>query len=190
MSRYTPQHKDETRERILKAAAKEFRSQGYANATIPGIMETADLTVGGFYKHFESKATLFAEMFRETLRKSSERSIELKDLIGETHWAEALADRYLTMIHRENLRGGCVMAALASDMPRAEPEAKRAYEDELVKYMETLAEAFDGDREKALAFQAMLIGGLIMARGIESPDLAEEILRACRREAARIHESV
>ncbi len=183
MARYTADHKDETRERILRAAAKEFRSHGYASATVPGIMETAGLTVGGFYKHFESKAALFAEMFGETLKRSTERSDALKELAGKSDWLGVLAENYLSPVHRDNVRGGCVMAALASDMPRADHDAKIAYETELERYIDVIAEAFDGDREKALAYQAMLIGGLIMARGIESADLADEILDACRHAA-------
>ena len=187
MTRYSVEQKESTRERILKAAAKEFRSKGWAGATVPGIMEAAGLTAGGFYKHFDSKSSLFAEMFRETLRKSIDKAQVLKGRVPEGHWWEALARTYLDPAHRDNYRGGCVMAALASDMPRAESAAKQACEEELLRYVEVLAqsddETTDEARSKAWAFQALLLGGLIMSRGVESDATAQEILEACQQAA-------
>ena len=187
MSRYTTEHKSDTRERILKAAAKEFRSKGRAGATVPGIMETAGLTVGGFYKHFDSKAELFAEMFRRTFRKSTDNSQALREQVGEESWWEAMAETYLSPVHKKNMRGGCAMAALASDMPRADVEAKQAYEDELLRFVEMLTDGeTEHSREEAWSFQALMLGGLIMARGMESEGTALEILRACRKTAAEM----
>lgn len=191
MARYTAEHKKTTRERILKAAAKEFRSHGYENATIPGIMECAGLTAGGFYKHFDSKAALFAETIRAALRKSMQRSETLKDAVSEDEWLSAIAAEYLTQTHRQNLRGGCVMAALASDMPRAGKEARQAFEEEIVASIDARSGAMsqDGDeeaRQKTWAHQALLLGGLIMARGVASSEVAEEILEACRNEAEEL----
>jgi AcrR family transcriptional regulator len=188
VARYTAEHKDETRERILKAAAKEFRSRGYADATVPGIMETAGLTVGGFYKHFESKAALFVEMFRETFEQSANRTAKLSESVEGRDWLRAIADTYLTIPHRDNLRGGCVMAALASEMPRAEREARQAYEDALMPSFDRVAEVLDGDRDRAIAFRALLIGGLVLARGMATDEAAEEILRACRKSVEELIE--
>lgn len=181
MPRYTAEHKDETRARILNAAAKEFRSHGYANATVPGIMKAAGLTVGGFYKHFDSKAALFVEAFCDAFRRSAERSGRLREAISGRDYLAAVADNYLTLAHRDNVRGGCVMAALASELPRADTDARRAYEAVLIPHIDQLAEAFEGDRERAIAFQSLLVGGLSLARGIATEEAAEEILRACRK---------
>jgi TetR/AcrR family transcriptional repressor of nem operon len=188
MARYTAEHKDTTREKIVRAAAKEFRSKGWAGATIPGIMETAGLTVGGFYKHFESKAELFEEMFGQTLRNSFDRATALKEQVPDQDWWPAVAESYLDPAHRDNLRGGCVMAALASDMPRADRETRTVFEKELLRYTDQLADGTTDTsaHSDAWAFQAMMLGGLIMARGVESEQTANEILDACRR-AIRDH---
>lgn len=180
MARYTEEHKNETRERILKAAAREFRSRGYENATIPGIMETAGLTVGGFYKHFDSKAALFVAAFEEAFAKSSERNEQLREVLHGRDYLTAFADNYLTLAHRHNVRGGCVMAALASEMPRAGAEAREAYEALLMPMFDRLADAFGGDRKKAVAFQSLLVGGMVLARGMATDEAAQEILQGCR----------
>lgn len=50
-----------TRDRILAAAQRRFAERGYANVSMPTIAETAGITAGAIYKHFESKEELFFE---------------------------------------------------------------------------------------------------------------------------------
>ncbi len=50
----------ETRKRIVRAAAREFREQGIVATGLADLMKAAGLTHGGFYKHFASKDQLVA----------------------------------------------------------------------------------------------------------------------------------
>ena len=63
--RYSSEHKPRTRSRILERAAALFRREDYRGVGIDRIMASADLTRGGFYAHFPSKAALFAEVLRQ-----------------------------------------------------------------------------------------------------------------------------
>ncbi|HWC30261.1 MAG TPA: helix-turn-helix domain-containing protein, partial [Dehalococcoidia bacterium] len=65
--RYGPEHNEETRERILEAASRLFREQGIHGVGLATIMAEADLTVGTFYTHFESKEALLREALLRTL---------------------------------------------------------------------------------------------------------------------------
>jgi len=56
--------KQETRQRILKAAAAIASREGLHAASIPRVMREAGLTIGGFYGHFGSKAAMDAEVIR------------------------------------------------------------------------------------------------------------------------------
>ena len=56
------EHKERTRARILAAAGRVFRRQGYAATAVDAVMAEAGLTPGGFYAHFPSKEALFAEV--------------------------------------------------------------------------------------------------------------------------------
>ena len=58
---YSAQHKQETRNRILRSARRLFNRRGFAEVTINEIMAEAGLTRGGFYKHFTSKDDLYSE---------------------------------------------------------------------------------------------------------------------------------
>src|SRR5258708_11362884 len=52
--------KEQTRERILRAAARAIRKHGYEGVGVAGVMKEAGLTHGGFYAHFDSRDTLLA----------------------------------------------------------------------------------------------------------------------------------
>ena len=53
--------KAKTHKRIVAIAAKRFREKGFAGFGIAELMKEAGLTVGGFYKHFDSRDDLVAE---------------------------------------------------------------------------------------------------------------------------------
>ena len=54
-------HKTRTHKRIVSIASKRFREKGLAGFGIAEVMKEAGLTVGGFYKHFDSRDDLVAE---------------------------------------------------------------------------------------------------------------------------------
>lgn len=53
-----------TRERLLVAARELTEEGGYGNASVLAIAERAGVAAGTLYRHFPSKAELFAELFR------------------------------------------------------------------------------------------------------------------------------
>ena len=62
-----------TRERILDAALAQLAAGGYASAGMQAVAERAGIATGTLYRHFPSKAALFAEVFR----RGSEREMRL-----------------------------------------------------------------------------------------------------------------
>ena len=55
---YSRAQKAKTHECIIKLASKRFREEGLAGIGIAELMKEASLTVGGFYKRFESRDDL------------------------------------------------------------------------------------------------------------------------------------
>jgi len=95
--RYAAGHREQTRARILRAAGKVFRRQGYHAAGVDKVMEEAGLTAGGFYAHFASKEALLAE----TLAPAAAGALcsePIEHLTGRA-WAEAFVERYLGPAH-------------------------------------------------------------------------------------------
>src|SRR6516162_173037 len=60
----------ETRKRIVKAAACEFRAKGVVATGLADLMKAAGMTHGGFYKHFESKDDLIAEAVADAVEEA------------------------------------------------------------------------------------------------------------------------
>jgi AcrR family transcriptional regulator len=70
-----------TRERILDAALDQLAAGGYGSAGVQAVAERAGIATGSLYRHFPSKAALFAEVFR----RGSEREMRL---LGEATRAD------------------------------------------------------------------------------------------------------
>ena len=56
---------EETRERLLDAAARVFELKGYDGATVSLIAQEAGVTTGAIYAHYKSKAELLAAALTE-----------------------------------------------------------------------------------------------------------------------------
>jgi TetR/AcrR family transcriptional repressor of nem operon len=72
------------------------------------------------------------------------------------------------------------MAALAPEVARSTPELKAAFE----RGFEEILAAGGGDREKAIFQTAALIGGVVLARAVHDPRLADEILESVRQKVS------
>jgi len=178
-------HKAETRGRILDAAAAAFRAEGLDAIAVGDVMSRAGLTHGGFYAHFASKDQLVAE----ALKHASAQTTRKFDRTAEGAGAAALRtviDRYLDPAHLAHPERGCVVASLGPEAARG-PRAVKAslgqsIRNRLERLRRLLPRSVSGrarDRQAAGAF-ACMVGGLILARGLER-DEAERLLADCRR---------
>ena len=93
-------------------------------------------------------------------------------------WRAAFIDFYLTERLTCALGESCAMQSLATDVARADPEARAAFEAEFRQVIE--ATAHGGPRAEAIALLALLSGGVSLARAAQDPALAAEIADAVR----------
>ena len=190
--RYPKGQKSETRGRILKAAARLFRESGYDGVGVDAIMNEAGLTAGGFYSHFSSKESLFAEAMattlapKNTLRKARNASPDSTDALG------SLIKGYLSRTHRDSVGEGCPLPALTSDVARKSDATRESYERQFLGFLDEiedlLADGSSSRRERALAIIAQCVGGLMLARAVKDENLSDQILKSCRLAANRIRE--
>jgi len=180
--RYPAGHKEQTRAKILRAAGRVFRRDGYHAAGVDKVMEEAGLTAGGFYAHFESKEALLAEMLALTAAEAG--ALRDKDIEGvaDRAWVEAFIERYLRPSHLTKTEDGCPLPALISEVARTGGPVKASFEaiirDLAARLRSQAGEALTEDR--ALAIIAVCIGGLGVARSVQDQAFAERILAACR----------
>jgi TetR/AcrR family transcriptional repressor of nem operon len=170
------------RQRILEAASKLLREKGFDGVSVAEIMKSAGLTHGAFYGHFASKDELTAEACANAAAKTIDiwtalASDKAPDQLG------AIVASYLTPSHREDLGGGCVLAALGADVVRQPRSVRRAFTDGIRSTVALLSMIAPGasnavHREKALATLAGLVGALTLARATDDRSLSDEILNA------------
>lgn len=181
--RYTPQHKQASRERILKAAARAFRAQGFERPSVASIMKDAGLTHGAFYAHFESKDQLVAEVIRAGFDGVTERfESRFRDAKGEDwlrHWVRG----YLSDGHLAQPEAGCPLPTLSAEIARTGPEAIEAYSEvfreRLARMVERVDAPDDESRRRVLSALALMVGALTLARALEAP-LSGDVLDAAR----------
>ena len=178
--RYAAGHRKQTRAKILRAAGKVFRRQGYHAAGVDKVMEEAGLTAGGFYTHFASKEALLAEMLAPAAAGAL-RDEPIEHLSGRA-WAEAFVERYLGPAHLIKTEDGCPLPPLVSEVARAGGSVKASFEAIVQGLATRLHGQAGGDvsEDRALAVLALCVGGLGVARSVQDKALAERILVACR----------
>ena len=185
---YAPEHKEETRQRILRSAAHLFNRKGFADVTIDEIMTQAGLTHGGFYRHFEGKDELYAEAVRQFLYKEIPEAWQLKPR-GLCQPGEAMAKyvvgAYLSRDHLADVDGSCPLIGLSSEVARGGQSVKAAYREVAESMIKVFQANLSGPeaREQALVLLALCVGGMVLARAMDDPGLADEFRNAAHTHA-------
>ena len=176
--RYSKDHKQATRQRIVEAAGRRFKEDGIDGAGVATVMSDAGLTNGAFYAHFKSKEDLVANVLADQLRAQRESfDAEPSDRAG----LEAFLRAYLSPQHRDECAEGCPSAALLDEVVRRPARTKRVYTAELAALMGDIAERLDPTdvetaRTNALTLFGLMVGTLQLARALSDRDQSDRLL--------------
>jgi TetR/AcrR family transcriptional regulator, transcriptional repressor for nem operon len=185
--RYSAEHKQETRARILDAASQVFRKEGYGGSGIDGLTKAAGVTNGAFYGHFKSKSEAFRTVVLAGLEQLRHAVAGLKADAGK-RWLKTLIDFYLGPKRTCDIGEACALPTFSPEMTRADMDTRRAYEAELLRLIDevssglTYRQSSERD-EKAIALLALLSGGVTLARAVPDPELSERIAKAVGKQA-------
>jgi len=183
---YKPEHRRETRKRILHSARKLFNRKGFAEVTIDAIMAEAGLTRGGFYRHFATKEELYSEALLQFTCRCPPEKWQRKHVdpcAQGVALARMLVDAYLSREHFQDRDGSCPTVALPSDVSRSNAAVKRAF----AKVLDMLVSVFVANlrgrdaREHGLALVSACVGAMVVARAVDDPALADAFRRAARK---------
>ncbi|NRD88377.1 TetR/AcrR family transcriptional regulator [Sphingopyxis sp. BSNA05] len=190
---YSAEHKRQARKKIVEAARILFNRHGFENVTIDQIMDSAGLTRGGFYSHFENKQALYGEAVASFLMG---RGAQWRDNAGvniqspSPEMVQNMIKSYLSDEHLGDLDGQCPMIALSSDAARADDDVRTAYQGLLESMIWLFEQCFGTDepdrRQRALTLSALCVGGMTLARTLPDKSLAKELREAALQEAGRI----
>ncbi len=183
--RYSDEHKDKTRQDLVRVAARQMRAKGPAGVSIAQLMASLGLTHGGFYAHFPSKDALIAAaieaMFADVARRRA-------DTLGTLPPSQALAvfiDQYLSSEHRDRRDRGCPIAALIGMADQMPSTARTAFDQGYERLVDLVAglivQGTAPDRQAlATSIVSEIVGGLTLARAISDPGCADQVLAQTR----------
>jgi TetR/AcrR family transcriptional repressor of nem operon len=183
--RYSDTHKDETRKKVVQAAAAAVRAKGPDQVGVAEIMAEVGLTHGGFYAHFPNKQALIVAAVTESFDQGRRR---FGRLTGGQTGAEALAtyiDAYLTLEHRARPERGCPLAAMASDLPRQGPAVRAVFDAGVLGVIGRVAAWLpmgDDAERRGLAgsLVAEMAGAVSLSRAIGDDAVAADFLEQSR----------
>jgi AcrR family transcriptional regulator len=177
--------KEETRERILRAAARAIRKHGYEGVGVADVMKEAGLTHGGFYAHFESRDALLAAAADQAGAESSEQLTRAIAAAKPGQELMALVDAYLSDGHVAAPEQGCAIAAAGSEVPRQQADVRRAASRRIKDFIGLIERQFpewgrSAAHDKAMAIAATLVGSVVLARAVDDAQLSRSIRKAAR----------
>jgi TetR/AcrR family transcriptional repressor of nem operon len=168
----------ENRASILASASRLFRAKGFDGAGITELMQAAGLTNGAFYGHFASKDDLMAQVCAAVPPPGPWSLLAEGSGVG----LDGFITAYLHPDHVRNRADGCLLAALAGDAARQIGPVRRRFTHTTAQLADLLCAVLPGAaarrRDRALSTLAALVGALTLARAVDDPALADQLLRA------------
>ncbi|WP_058186230.1 TetR/AcrR family transcriptional regulator [Terracidiphilus gabretensis] len=173
--RYQPEHKIEIRQKIVNNTSHRLRAEGLAGAAVSTVMQDAGLTHGGFYKHFASKDDLLLESLSEAFRQITDVLTRAANQSRPGSAWKTIVKTYLSPEYCDHAERGCPLAALGSELARADKAMKPQIAQELAKYKNHMLPFMPGrrisDKERAFfAIFSTMTGAITIVRLL--PDLA------------------
>lgn len=169
----------DSREKTVRAAARQFRRQGYHGASLQDILKAAESPRGSLYFHFpggkEEIAVAALAFYAEAVRGMMASAAE----------ASRSAEGFLTLIVRTfaadaehgDYKEGCPIAAVALDtmaqietLAEATRKAFLTWELEIKRGLERFGMRDEDVGSIATAVLSQLEGALLLARSYRSPE--------------------
>lgn len=179
--------KAQSRERILAAAAVRIRESGLDSISVGEIMKSVNLTHGGFYGHFASRADLIAAALERAVEEGSKASAMHASHAG-TATVKSIVNSYLSPAHRDHPSTGCAIPSLAAEAARAEPAVKSIMADQLRAAVSTMEAAYAGGEagsanadQFAVTALATMIGAMTISRVLGDGPQSDQVLALARK---------
>jgi TetR/AcrR family transcriptional repressor of nem operon len=179
--------KPSARDKLLDAAVKVVRQKGYAATTVDDLCQTAGVTKGAFFHHFESKEDLAVA----AAHYWSDFTTEFFDKAPYQKHSDPL-DRLLAYIdfRREILQGNiedftCLLGTMVQEAYATSPKIRKACDASISRHAAAVAQDIAAAKklyardakwdpeELALFTQVVVQGAFILAKAKQGPKAAE-----------------
>ncbi len=166
----------DTRERIVRAAARLMFEHGVAGTSTPAIRDAAGVSSSQIYHYFADKQALTSAVIEHQSRAILGGQRQMLSRLDSLEALRAWRDAVVSAQRELRYLGGCPLGSLASELAEHEPQARTslarsfsqwsgAIRDGLRQMIErgVLASGTDADR-LSLALLAALQGGLLLGQ--------------------------
>lgn len=180
MGRSSKEQAEQNRILIIEKASELFRARGIDDVSVSDVMKSAGLTIGGFYKHFNSKEALAEEAARLAFENSS-RGWEAIGARGGESVQKKIAEHYFEPKER-NKR--CPMMAFGGDLMKHEHPGLTADSARGIRALLSAFVSGDADKRditddsKKLALFAAMVGANYLSELSEDAELSEKLKAA------------
>jgi TetR/AcrR family transcriptional regulator, transcriptional repressor for nem operon len=171
--RLTPKGQ-ETRQRIVSAAADLIFERGVAHTTVEDVRAAADVSSSQLYHYFDDKPALVRAVIEHQADTivAGQETFDLSSLDGLRAWRDWVIEHQREL----NCNGGCPIGSLGSELAENDPEARAQVADGFKRWEATIQSGLremhargrltpDADPDTlALALLAALQGGLLLTQ--------------------------
>lgn len=181
---YPEGHKAKTRERIIKAARKVWKSKGYDGASVDAVMKEANLTRGGFYAHFKSKEDLFTYALMENKIIEGLSRMEAAGVHDPDLQKQAVIDWYLDGYHRDNPDDGCPLTTFTQEAPRIGEKPRQVLGKMIARFGSWLSG--ETKEKNGLAVVSLMVGAITLSRAVGPGNVSDRILAEAKETARKL----
>lgn len=173
--------KARSRERILQQAADQVRDAGLESISVGRLMRSVELTHGGFYNHFESRSELLAQALERALAEGRKAWLVAVDPDDAPRSYEAKVRSFLSRSHRDARTTGCAIAALASDVARADERSRAVMSTQIDTFISQFTQSLRAsDEGDAMLAVSAMVGALLLSRVQVDPKRSDALLKTVR----------
>lgn len=173
--------KAQSRERILRKAADVVRETGLESVSVSKLMRSVDLTHGGFYNHFASRSDLLAQALERALVEGEKAATASTRSADGARSYDARVRTYVSRAHRDARTSGCAIAALASDVARADEASRAVMSVHLDDFVAQLTQSMrNQDEADAMLAMSAMVGAVLLARVQTDPKKSDALLKVVR----------
>jgi TetR/AcrR family transcriptional regulator, transcriptional repressor for nem operon len=192
---YPKEHKAKSKDLILNSAVELFSRYGFDKVSIGQIMQSAKMTHGAFYAHFESKEALYRASFLETLKNSRAARL-VKGPLSIKHLTK-LVTNYWNLSELEQKSKPGLETILFNEIGNQNSNIKQLFEesyDKLKKMIEIRISALiklkqlplESDREliadKARTILVSMVGAVAIAKNMSREEERCKILESTQKQ--------
>ncbi|NUP05478.1 MAG: TetR/AcrR family transcriptional regulator [Polyangiaceae bacterium] len=176
------ERRQKSHEAIMASATALLRERGIKASSVIDVMKGAGLTVGGFYRHFESKEHLF----EHAIRTGATWTKLLESARGESvrERAMSIVRLYVSRAHRDTPEEGCILPSAAPEAARAGEPYRSALESVVGDFARQFGEVLGKGpehRERALGLITLMVGAMTLSRAVAGTPLSDDVLRAAKK---------